>query len=264
MINTNFIGAPRRVFGFGLAVMVAFFIVLLAPSPAHAITVNSTADPGTGGCNSAECTLREAIDVSNGLLTTETIEFDIPDNPAIAGPEVKTISPSSQLPSITDNVTINGYTQAGSVVNSASTNASSAVLKIQLSGLRPNGSRLAASGLTIETSSCLIKGLAINRFGQHGVLIRESSTDTATGNKLEGNFIGTDPGGTIDRGNGADGVHIESADNVIGGPANLAQNVISVNDANGVTVDGESATASGNVISNNHIGTDADAAKDLG
>lgn len=249
-----------RALGFGLAVIAALLVVLLAPSPAHAITltVNSTADPGTGGCNSTECTLREAINVSNGLSTTDTINFDIPDNPNIAGLEVKTISPSSQLPSITDNVTIDGYTQAGAAPNSATTNANSAVLKIQLSGLRPNGSRLAASGLTIEVSSCLIKGLAINRFGQHGVLITEG------GNTVEGSFIGTDPEGTIDRGNAQDGVRIESADNLIGGPANAAQNVISGNDDNGIFVDGESATASGNIISNNHIGTDADAAKDLG
>ncbi|HET7271159.1 MAG TPA: hypothetical protein VFI90_08725 [Rubrobacter sp.] len=264
MIGTNIIGAQKRAFGFGLAVMVALLVVLLVSSPARAIglTVNSTADPGTGGCNPTECTLREAIIVSNDQSTTETIEFDIPDNPAIAGPEVKTISPATPLPTISDKVTINGYTQDGFAVNSASTNANSAVLRIEISGRRPNGSRLAASGLVIEASACLVQGLTINRFGQHGVLIRKSSSDTATGNKLEGNFIGTDPGGTIDRGNGVDGVHIESADNLIGGPANAAQNIISGNDDNGVFVDG--AGASGNVISNNHIGTDADAANDLG
>src|SRR5215207_8476335 len=137
-------------------------------------------------------------------------------------------------------------------------NANSAVLKIELSGRRPNGSRLAASGLTIQASPCLVKGLAINRFGQHGVVIKSASTT------VEGNFIGTDPGGTIDWGNGADGVRIESADNLLGGPANAAQNIISGNDDNSVFVDGENTTASGNVISNNHLGTDADAEEDLG
>ena len=268
MSDNNFLGATRIASGFGLAVVVAFLVVLLVPSPAHAIslTVNSTADPGTGGCNSTECTLREAINVSNGLPTTDTIEFDIPDTDlnCNATTDVCTISPTTQLPTIIDNVTIDGYTQAGAIVNNASTNVNNAKLKIELSGRRPNGSLLAASGLVIEASSCLIKGLAINRFGQHGVLIRESATDTASGNILEGNFIGTDPGGTIDRGNTQDGVRIESADNLIGGPANAAQNVISGNDADGVTIDGENATTSGNVISNNHIGTDAGATRDLG
>jgi hypothetical protein len=73
------------------------------------------------------------------------------------------------LPTITDNVTIDGYTQFGAEPNDATTNANSTVLKIELSG-RPNGSRLAASGLTTQASSCLVKGLAINHFGQHGVL----------------------------------------------------------------------------------------------
>jgi hypothetical protein len=267
MVNTDFFGA-RRAFGFGLAIVVALFVVMLIPRAAHAITFtvdrtddpNLTTTPTADDCTSAtnDCSLRGAINKSNTIITTDTIEFAIPDNPAIAGPEVKTISPSSQLPSITDNITINGYTQAGAVANTASTNANSAVIKIELSGRRPNGSLLAASGLTIEVSSCLIKGLTINRFGQHGVLIKES------GNTVEGSFIGTDPGGTIDRGNGEDGVHIESADNLIGSPANAAQNVISGNDDDGVFVDGDGNTASGNVISNNHIGTDADAAKDLG
>jgi hypothetical protein len=47
---------------------------------------------------------------------------------------VKTISPTSLLPTITDTVSIDGYTQAGAEPNDAITNANSAVLKIQLSG----------------------------------------------------------------------------------------------------------------------------------
>jgi CSLREA domain-containing protein len=200
-----------KALAFAAAVMVALLFVLADAKPAHAVTltVNSTADPGTGGCNSTECTLREAINVSNGLPTTDTINFNIPDGPA-PGLEVKTISPASALQTITDRVTIDGYTQAGAVVNNATTNANNAVLKIELSGRRPNGSRLAASGLSIQASSCLVKGLSINRFGQHGVLIKSTS------NTLEGNFIGIDPGGTLDRGNGRDGVRIESSDNLIG------------------------------------------------
>jgi hypothetical protein len=50
------------------------------------LTVNSTADPGAGGCNSTEYTLREAITASNGLPTTDTINFNIPDGPAPGRP----------------------------------------------------------------------------------------------------------------------------------------------------------------------------------
>lgn len=257
MINTNCCWTSRLALGAFLMV-VAVLVALLIPIPAHAIplTVNSKADPGTGGCNNTECTLREAINASNGLPTTDTIKFAIPDDPTVPGVEVKTISPAAQLPEITDNVTIDGYTQAGAEANDATTNANNAVLKIELSGRRPDGSRLAASGLIVQASSCLIKGLAINRFGGDGIVIDAPET------KIGGNFIGTNAAGDADLGNGGDGVRIESSDNLIGGPANAAQNVVSGNDDNGVTVDGEGA--SGNVISNNHIGTDADAEEDLG
>ena len=97
----------RRAGGLALTAVAALFFVLVGTGPAYAVTltVNSAADPGTGGCNSTECTLREAINASNGLPTSDTIDFNIPDDPGVPGPEVKTITPTSQLPVITDNVT---------------------------------------------------------------------------------------------------------------------------------------------------------------
>jgi CSLREA domain-containing protein len=41
-------------------------------------TVNSTADPGDGTCDAAECTLREAILEAAANPVTDTIAFDIP------------------------------------------------------------------------------------------------------------------------------------------------------------------------------------------
>jgi hypothetical protein len=242
-----------------LALLLAASIgVLLEAKPAHArtFTVNSTVYPGTGGCTSTECTLREAINVSNGLSTTDTIKFNIPDGPD-PGLEVKTISPTSSLPLITDNVTIDGYTQPGAIVNTATTNANGAVLKIQLNGA---GTDANTSGLVVTgegAGGTKIKGLVINRFGNHGVFINASNT------VVEGNFIGTNAAGDADLGNSGAGVVLQSSSgSLVGGPANAAQNIISGNGATGVTVAGTSAT--GNVISNNHIGTDADAGKDLG
>jgi hypothetical protein len=49
----------------------------------------------------------------------------------------------------------------------------------------------------------VIKGLAINRFGG-GISIEGDSGE----NRIEGNFIGTDPTGILDRGNTDDGVDI--------------------------------------------------------
>jgi CSLREA domain-containing protein len=255
------------------AVATALFFVLLAPRPAHAadFTVNSTGNAGDatpdGTCDSnptasVTCTLREAIQEANannnGATITDTIEFNIPDNPGIPGLEVKTISPTSLLPTITDKVTIDGYTQSGATPNSAITNSNSAVLKIELRGTSApaNAFGLAVSGN--GAAGTKIKGLVINRFGDDGVFVGNSAPNTT----IEGNFIGTDPTGTIDRGNGADGVNLLSSGNTIGGSANAAQNVISGNGGNGVAVKQSGATS--NTISNNHIGTDADAGEDLG
>ncbi len=176
-----------RVLALGLLAMVTALLIglMLAPGPAHAVTltVNSTADPGTGGCNSTECTLREAINVSNGLSTTDAINFNIPDNSSVPGLEVKTISPRSPLPLITDNVTIDGYTQPGALVNTATTNANSAVLKIELNGA---GTDANTSGLVVTGAGAggtKIKGLVINRFGNHGVFINAPNT------VVEGNLV---------------------------------------------------------------------------
>ncbi len=111
---SNTVWAVRRtgVLSFGIAAMVALLFGLLTTAgPAYAattFTVNSTADPGTDGCDATECTLREAITAANANPGTDTIEFDIPGN----GPH--TISPTSVLPTITEAVTIDGYTQGKS------------------------------------------------------------------------------------------------------------------------------------------------------
>jgi hypothetical protein len=96
-----------------------------------------------------------------------------------------------------------------------------------------------------------------------GVLIQ--NTD-ATGNKIEGNFIGTNVSGTQPLGNGSDGVRISRAsDNTVGGTASGATNVISGNsgsNADGVEIFGSEAT--GNQVLGNRIGTRADGSGDLG
>jgi hypothetical protein len=79
---------------------------------------------------------------------------------------------------------------------------------------------------------------------------------SATGNTVQGNFIGTDAAGRRDLGNGGRGVDITNgpADNLIGGAAPAARNVISGNDAGGV---GVYAGATRNRVCGNYIGTDA-------
>jgi hypothetical protein len=103
----------------------------------------------------------------------------------------------------------------------------------------------------------LIGGLA-NQAGNvisgnqgNGVLIRpDIYGDAVTNNLVQGNLIGTDVTGTVDLGNGGNGVTVASANrNTIGGTAPGAGNVIAFNGGDGVLID----TGTGNPIQHNRI-----------
>ena len=233
---------------------------LLAAKPAQAsttFTVNSTADygdqtPGDGKCHTGTimlagetCTLRAAIQEANATTGADTINFNIPTT------GVATITPTSQLPAVTGPVTINGYSQPGASPNTKAV-GNDAVLKIELSGLG------GGSGLVITGSNSTVKGLVINRLGA-GIHIDGSG---ATGNKVMGNYIGTDASGTQDLGNASYGVTIDGANNTVGGATAAERNVISGNDFLGVLF--EDTGAGGNKVMGNYIGTDASGTQDLG
>ena len=93
---------------------------------------------------------------------------------------------------------------------------------------------------------------------QEGVFIGDAAT---TGNIILGNFIGTDVTGTLDRGNLDDGVQLAGCDNnIIGGTALNAGNVISGNDDDGIDFTG---AATNNRIEGNRIGTNAAGLADI-
>jgi CSLREA domain-containing protein len=218
------------------AVEVAFFATL---------TVNTTDDGDDNVCDVAHCSLRDAINVSNATAgVPDVIEFSIPG----AGPH--TIQPTSALPTITDPVIIDGYTQLGASVNTNGPGqGSNAVLKIELDGSNAGGG---ADGLQITASNSTVQGLVINRFAVNGVLISEAG---ATGNVIQGNFIGTGITGTAAAGNGLHGVSIVRAPgNTVGGTTSAARNVISGNSVFGVGIIFSGAT--GNIVQGNLIGTD--------
>jgi CSLREA domain-containing protein len=223
---------------FVLALLVAALVGVFWATLADAatFTVNSTADPGTDGCDATECTLREAITAANdNEPTVHLINFAIPG----AGPH--TISPASDLPPITEAVTINGYSESLDETTPASANTqavgSNAVLKIELDGTN------VSNGLRIWAANSTVKGLIINRFSNVSVWITGSG---ATGNKVEGNFIGTDASGTVTDPDGIPdngdelgnlyGVYIEASNNTIGGTTAGAGNIISGNGSDGVEV----------------------------
>jgi CSLREA domain-containing protein len=233
--------------------MAALFVLGVAPLTAQTtFTVNSTADPGNGVCDLAECTLREAINAANAsAATTDTIAFNISG----AGPH--TVAPGSALPTISDPLVIDGYTQSGA---SANTNpvgqAINATLMIVLDG---SGAGV-VSGLNITAAGCTVRGLVINQFDSLGIHISGAG---ASGNLVEGNFIGTDVTGTTALGNGVHGISIDAASgNTVGGTTAAARNILSGNTTHGVEV--IFAASTGNVIQGNYVGVDASGTTALG
>lgn len=93
-----------------------------------------------------------------------------------------------------------------------------------------------------------------------GLILRGSS---ATGNMVQGNFIGVDRAGTANLGNTLDGVLIDGAtSNMIGGSQNTAGNVISGNGGNGVLINGSNAI--GNRVQGNTIGVNSEGSVEVG
>jgi len=225
--------------------LAALTSLMLAAKPSHAsttFTVTNTNDSGAGS-------LRHAITDANATAGTDVINFNID------GSGVHTIAPQSPLPDITEAVSINGYTQPGAHPNQKAV-GSDAVLKIELNAAGvPDG-----EGLVIKASNSTIKGLVVNRSSNSGILIIGSG---ATGNRVAGNYLGTDASGTQDLGNGSRGVGIYNGENnTVGGTTAGARNVISGNNGEGIVISGNDA--SGNKVKGNYIGTDKIGTADLG
>jgi hypothetical protein len=212
---------------------------------ANTFAVVNTNDGGAGS-------LRQAILDANANAGADTISFNIP------GGGVRTITPASPLPDITDSVVIDGYTQPGSSPNTVTT-GDNAVLLIELNGTNLGGSGTLYPGLHISASNCIVRGLVINRFPGSGISLGISTT-TITGNLIEGNFIGTNSSGAQALGN-SDGINISfSNSTTIGGTAPASRNVIS---GNGYGIFASTASVN-TLIQGNYIGTTATGAAALG
>ena len=244
------------------------------------IEVNNTNDAGPGS-------LRQAILDANASPTVDVITFDIP------GGGVKTIDLQTELPAITDAVTIDGGSEpdyAGAPV------------------VRLSGSDLASAtddGLTVSGATVTIRGLEITDFpgtgiqyvgtdggqilasvitdnARHGVnaidtTFLEIIDNTITGNGITGVQLQA-TGGPVGPELGRDDVPTAAiedfgfssdnliADNVVTGntvagvrvqsPFNqISDNVLSGNGESGLVISG--ASASDNFVEGNRIGVDA-------
>ncbi|MEQ1861587.1 MAG: hypothetical protein ABMA13_16825, partial [Chthoniobacteraceae bacterium] len=125
----------------------------------------------------------------------------------------------------------------------------------------PNGFAgiITAGGTTRIGGTTPGAGNVISGGSDDGVTIISAS---ASGSRVEGNFIGTDATGTADLGNTGYGVVVLGAPNVtIGGSNPAARNIISGNGA-GLSIQGAGST--GVVVLGNFIGTDLTGALPLG
>ncbi|MDT3778358.1 DUF4347 domain-containing protein [Nitrospira sp. MA-1] len=206
---------------------------------AGTLTVTTTNDVSNGDTSSVAAliasdggdgiSLREAITAANNTAGTDTIAFNI------SGSGPHTINVLSALPTISDAVLIDGWSEpdfSGTPV-------------IELNGTSAGGG---VHGLTISTGSgSTIRGLVINRFGSDALNI---DADNVT---IVGNYLGTDVTGTVDLGNGDDGIDYDGNNGIIGGLTAVERNIISGNTGDGINFGGSST---GSVVWGNYIGTD--------
>ncbi len=233
----------------GLALVIGSgTVVPTAQAAATTFTVNSANDADDATCDATHCSLREAINAANANSGTDTIAFNIPG----VGPH--TIQPTSALPTITDPVVIDGYTQSGASPNTNGPGLGlNTVLKIELDGT--NAGSPFINGFRISAGNTTIRGLVINRFSKSGIRLESNG-----GNTIEGNFIGSDLNGTGALGN-LIGVEIFAPNNTVGGTSAGARNVLSGN-TDGILIQGGAATD--NLVQGNLIGTDITGTVDLG
>lgn len=203
-------------------------------------TVTNTNDSGIGS-------LRQAILEANSKPGEDTITFNIP------GSELHTINLLSALPAVTDPLTIDGFSQAGSIANSISAQSGglNAQPKIAING---SNAGAGANGIQINTNATTIKGLIAQSFNGAGIAINGSN------NKVEGNYVGSNELGNVALPN-QDGVFVQGGgNNTIGGNQPAQRNLISGNSGHGVAA----VYSSHNSIFGNIIGLQSDGINALG
>jgi uncharacterized repeat protein (TIGR01451 family) len=213
--------------------------------PPVTLTVINTNDSGAGSLRAAILSNNLAISASPNI-----IEFNIPG----AGPH--TITPLTALPAVTEAAIIDGFTQSGSSTNTLCS-GNDTVLQIRLLGSSaPNPT----TGLSINNlGGTVVRGLCI--VGFPGSTSPGIDLVAGTNHLVSGCQLGLDLDGTTILGNGGYGVRITpaSSNNLIGGSAPFARNVISGNGLVGVSI-----SSAGNVVAGNFIGTDYGGTLDRG
>jgi CSLREA domain-containing protein len=248
---------------------------------------------GDGVCASAAgaCTLRAAIQEANTLAGVETIEFAIGSGPQSIS--VGSTLPSITSPVVIDGTTQPGFegspliaiSGGGSarglkITGGGTTLRGLAITNFAGDGLEisgPGGNVIEACYVGVDldgvtaagnsASGIVLENSSNNRIGgpsksQRNLISANTGKGNGggilmnggTNNVIQGNFIGTDINGTLDRGNLGRGIALNgSTNNTIGGPEPGAGNLISGNRATGVRL---LAGSDNNLIQANFMGVD--------
>lgn len=173
-------------------------------------TVTASADSGVGS-------LRNAIESANASQGPDLIVFDIAGTPGA----VRTINLGSALPDITDTLNIDASTQP---------DFQNAPL-IELNGAQAGSFE---DGLVFAAPNSSLRGLVINRFAGNGIVINADNV------AIRQSYIGLNNAGTVDLGNGANGILVNDADDVTIGGSNFSDRVvIAGNQGAGISISGE-------------------------
>lgn len=236
----------------------ALGLMLLSPHLAAAtFVVDNGGDVSDSDFTAGNFTLREAIEQANATAGADVIEFDA---------SITTVVLTAALPSISEQVRIDGTVNASYVELEGVTNS------------------VSGNGITVGTTSSgtEIYGLDINTFGSRGIEVSGANTTigapgkgnvlrgmggptivldpASSGGLVQANLIGVQRDGVTQQTNSG-GVELWGSGHIIGGDTAAERNVISSATAsNGINVLG----GSGHVIQGNYVGTDPTGTLDWG
>lgn len=236
-----------------LIALIAPLLLIMIPTksrgqvPSMIFTVNDTgddSDPNAGmpghKCDTTvpgdKCTLRAAIENHNANrnLPQNLINFAIPNAPGSGSIVIKVGSTGlGPLPPVLGSVIITALNNDGQ---------GGPLRRIEIDGSMAGQN---AIGLQLLGGQCTISFFIINSFSSHGIFIAGTPPPGDGGHQLESNYIGTDSTGTVDKGNGGDGIFVDNTpNNVIGGTGGR-RNVISANKGYGIHILGQDVSVTG-------------------
>jgi CSLREA domain-containing protein len=186
---------------FNASLLLLMLSSLLTPvSFAATFVVDSTSDVALSACTAApdDCSLRGAITAANVAADSDQIDFNIPSTDSgfqAATQHWLILVGNTSLPTIENQVVIDGYSQPGALANANSPDAGglNSVLKIEI---RPSASAGSQVGLQLVGNNfalpaSIIRGLTINRF------FSQIQLGGSGAHRVEGCYLGTDISGSV-------------------------------------------------------------------